>query len=103
MATQFGCKSVWRMNLSYECVYKEDELTLHVGSECMGFFGLVRSRRDADTCTHALLLDSGFSAFLHCGLRANIDTRTQLHASTAHVQWEGLQWLQLPGKVVGLL
>ena len=29
----------------------------------MGFFGLVRSRRDADASTHALLLDSGFSAF----------------------------------------
>ena len=46
---------------------RQDELTLHVGSECMGFFGLVRSRRDADACTHALLLDSGFSAFPRCG------------------------------------
>ena len=39
----------------------------------MGFFctaidGLVRSRRDADAGTHALLLDNGFSA------RANINT-----------------------------
>ena len=41
---------------------RQDELTLHVGSECMGFFGLVRSRRDADACTHA----AGEHSRKHC-------------------------------------
>ena len=71
----------------------------------MGFFctaidGLVRSRRNADAGTHVLLLDNGFSA------RANINTRTRLHVSTAHAQWEGLRGLQSPvkkGKIVGPL
>ena len=31
--------------------------------------------------------------------QTNRDTRTQLHVSTAHAQWEGLQRLQLPSLV----
>ena len=73
----------------------------------MGFFGLVHSRRDADACTPACTRSSpGQWLFRLSTPRANIDTRTRLHPSTAHAQWEGLRWLQLPvknGKVVGLL